>query len=147
MLKVSTNYLTFRIGHEWYGVNVDGIIEVIHMVGLTELPGTPPDILGLLTLRDRVMPVVDMRLRLGHASDGAALRLDTPIIAITTAHGAMGLVVDDVDDVEIIEEIADYENDESPYVNAVARLDERLLLLLDTAFLRSQVKVKDEVRV
>jgi chemotaxis signal transduction protein len=88
-----------------------------------------------------------MRLRLGYPQDDAGLRLDTPIIAITTAHGAMGLVVDDVDDVEIIEEIADYENDESPYVNGVARLDERLLLLLDTAYLRSQIKVKDEARV
>lgn len=147
MLKVSTNYLTFRIGHEWYGINVEPIIEVIHMVGLTELPGTPPEILGLLTLRDRVMPVIDLRLRLGNAADVAPLRLDTPIIAVTTPYGAMGLVVDDVDDVEVIEEIADYENDESPYVNAVARLEDRLLLLLDTAFMRSQIKVKDEARV
>ncbi len=145
MLKVSTNYLTFRIGHEWYGVNVDSIIEVIHMVGLTELPGTPPDILGLLTLRDRVMPAVDMRLRLN--CDQASLHLDTPVIAITTAYGSLAMIVDDVDDVETISEIADYENQESPYVNGVARLKERLLLLLDTAYLRSQIKVKDETHV
>lgn len=145
MLKASTNYLIFRIGHEWYGVNVDKIIEVIHLVHMTELPGTSPDILGLLTLRDRVMPVVDMRLRLGQKD--APLHLDTTMIAITTAHGPLAMVVDDVDDVEIIAEISDYENEESPYVNGVARVDERLLLLLDTAYLRSQIKVREETHV
>lgn len=141
MLEAVNSTLTFRIGHEWYGVAVDSVIEVIHLVGLTDLPGTSQDILGLLTLRDSIMPVVDMRLRLGYGD--ASLRLDTPIIAIQTAHGALGMVVDDVDDVVTIREISDYENAESPYVNAVARLGDRLMLLLDTAYLRQQVKVRD----
>lgn len=141
MLEAANSTLTFRIGHAWYGVSVDSVIEVIHLVGLTDLPGTSPDILGLLTLRDTIMPVVDMRLRLGYPA--AALRLDTPIIALWTAQGSLGMVVDDVDDVVIIREVSDYENADSPYVNAVARLDERLLLLLDTAYLRAQIKVHD----
>ena len=127
------HYLSFRVGHQWYGVKLQEVIEVLHFVALTELPSTSPDVLGLLTLRDQVIRVIDLRQRFGLAD--APLKLDTPIIALHNGDISIGIVVDDVDDVEIIPELADYEGDESPYIQAVANLATKLLLVLDIAAL------------
>lgn len=108
---------------------MDYITEVLHLVGLTELPGTAPDVLGLLTLRDSVMPVVDLRMRFNLPD--APLRLDTPIVAMRTAKGPLAVVVDDVDDVEIISGVMDYQGDETRYIKGVIRQADKLVLLLD----------------
>lgn len=129
MTETSDSFLSFRVGPEWYGVDVDYITEVLHLVGLTELPGTAPDVLGLLTLRDSVMPVVDLRMRFNLPD--APLRLDTPIVAMRTASGPLAVVVDDVDDVEIISGVMDYQGDETHYIKGVIRQEEKLVLLLD----------------
>jgi purine-binding chemotaxis protein CheW len=141
MADTSDSFLSFRVGPEWYGVDVDYIMEVLHMVALTELPGTAPDVLGLLTLRDSVMPVVDLRLRF--KLPDTSLRLDTPIIAMRTAKGALGIVVDDVDDVEIISGIMDYQGDETRYIKGVIRQDDKLILLLDVDELYAETSVED----
>lgn len=135
------HYLSFRVGHQWYGIDVDNILEVMHFMTLTELPGTPPDVLGLLTFRGEVMPVIDLRLRFG--TGDASLRLDTPIIGIHTPEGPLGLVVDDADDVEQVaaSQISAKARTASPYVTSVARLDDRLLLLLDTGLLRAETQL------
>jgi purine-binding chemotaxis protein CheW len=130
------HYLSFRVGEEWYGIKLDRIIEVLNFMVLTQLPAAPPDMLGLMVLRDSVMPVVDLRLRFGLPD--APLTLNTPIIAVRTPHGPMGLVVDDVDDVEQVTEFVQHNKTPSPYVNGVAKLVTRLLLLFDTDLLRSQ---------
>lgn len=137
------HYLSFRVGRQWYGVHVDQIIEVLHLLALTELPAAPPEILGLMTVRDMVMPVVDLRRRFGLGE--APLRLDTPIIAVRTPRGPIGLVVDEAEDVERIPAhlIAAHDGDDSPYITGVARLSDRLLLLLDTARLRAETRVPE----
>jgi purine-binding chemotaxis protein CheW len=141
MTDTSDSFLSFRVGPEWYGVDVDYITEVLHLVGLTELPGTAPDVLGLLTLRDSVMPVVDLRLRFNLPD--AHLKLDTPIIAMRTTKGALGIVVDDVDDVEIISGVMDYQGDETRYVKGVIRQDDKLVLLLDVDELYAETSIAD----
>ena len=62
-------YLCCRVGTEWYGVEVSRVIEVLHFAALHEVPGAKPDVLGLLTLRDLIMPVIDLRLRFGLDGD------------------------------------------------------------------------------
>lgn len=162
--KKPTNYLSFRVGQQWYGVDVSNVIEVLHMVALTELPAAAPDVLGLMIVREAVMPVIDLRRRFGLGQP--ALRLDTPIIALRTGglrpageraaangnarqhNGAsdrpLGLVVDEVDDVEYVatEHLAVYHDTDSPYVTHVARLPDRLLLVLDTSLLRRETNVQ-----
>lgn len=122
------NELRCQIGQQWYGVNVVDVVEVLHFVALTDMPGSPPHVLGLLTLRDMVMPVIDLRLLFGLP---AQYRLDLPIITVNTPHGPLGLVVDDVDDVVRVEQTDAYQNDTNLYVQRAARLDDRLLLLLN----------------
>lgn len=135
------NYLSCRVGREWYGIELDRISKVLHMVALTELPDAPPDVLGLLTMQDQVIPVVDLRRRF-KVSD-VSLRLDTPIVVVDLELGAMGLVVDDADDVEIVQDdqITAYDGAELPYVTGVAKQPERLLMLLDLAQLLARAEV------
>jgi len=143
MSNTVNNYLSFRVESEWYGISVNDIIEVLHFMMLTEIPTTTADVLGIVVLRDMMMPVVDLRLRFG-LPDGR-LRLDTPIIAVHTSHGALGIVVDEVDDVEQVTEIVYRNQVHAPYVLGVAKLDNRLLLLLDSELLRKQISVAEDV--
>jgi purine-binding chemotaxis protein CheW len=133
-------YLRCRVGREWYAINVDRVLRVLHLVALTELPDAGPDVLGLLTLPDRIVPVIDLRRRFGLAE--ASFRLDTPIVAVDTADGAIGLVVDEADDIESVDEsqIAPYTEGVSPYVVGVARCPNHLLLLLDTSLLGTEAR-------
>lgn len=128
-------YLSCRVGREWYGINANGVFKVLQMVALTELPDSSPDVLGLLTLPDVVIPVIDLRRRFGLPD--APLRLETPIVAVDTPHGAVGLVVDEADDIETIHEaqIEALTGEVSPYIVGIARGPDHLLLLLDTALL------------
>ncbi len=139
-MNASTSYLSFYVGNQLYGIDVENIIEVLHLVALTELPEPAPDVLGLMTLREVVMPVVDLRRRFDLPT--APLRLDTPIIAVNTPNGQLGLVVDNVDEVDQMDGISDQHKDESPYITGTAQINEKLLLLLDTTQIRREAPVQ-----
>lgn len=95
MVSPTYGYLVFRVGREWYGIDVNSVIEVLHLVALNEIPGS--EVLGVMTLRDRVIKVFDLRRRFGLPNPHYSLT--TPIIAVNTSRGAVGLVVDETDDV------------------------------------------------
>ena len=90
-------YLRCRIGQQWYGIDVDQVIEVLNLILFTEVPGAAAHVLGMMTLRAKVMPVLDLRVYF--SLDDKRLNLDTPVIAVATAHKSIALVVDDVDDI------------------------------------------------
>src|SRR5262245_63239049 len=94
---MSSQYLTVRIGGAWYGIPLSAVIEVLHMVALAELPEASADVLGLLTLRDHIMPVVDLRMRFHQAN--TRLNLSTPIVAVRSDSDEqmIGFIVDEVD--------------------------------------------------
>lgn len=123
MTVAAQGYLIFRIGREWYGVPVGAVIEVLHMVALNEI--AEADILGVMTLREMVIPVVDLRRRFGLAGE---YRLDTPIIAVRTRRGSVGLVVDDADDVVYVEQVTPYR---AGCVSGAARLQNRMIFVID----------------
>jgi purine-binding chemotaxis protein CheW len=118
--------LTFRVGHEWYGLPVGAIVQVLHMLALNEIPDS--HILGVMTLRDRVLPVIDLRHRFGIASP--VFELDTPIIAVHTEHTTTGLVVDEVDDVAHFTE-TDVSSYSTNFIEGVFRLEGRTVFLIN----------------
>src|SRR5215213_6547359 len=99
---MSFQYLTVQIGGSWYGIPLSSIIEALHIVALADLPETDPDVLGLLTLRDHIMPVIDLRVRF-HCQD-TQLHMSTPIVAVRgpSSEQMVGFVVDDVDSVVVL---------------------------------------------
>jgi purine-binding chemotaxis protein CheW len=134
-------YLRCRLGREWYGIHTDQVYKVLQMTALTELPDSRPDVLGLLTLIDSVIPVVDMRRRLNLPF--APLRLDIPIVVVITPRGMVGLVVDEADDLETIDgnQIELSGSGLSRFVVGVAVCPDRLLLLMDTSLLELEKPV------
>ena len=125
------NFVTFRVGSQWYGVDVENVIEISHLVLLNDVPTASADVVGLMTLRNVVMPVIDLRLRFGLTEP--EFRLDTPIIAVKTHDQSMGIIVDDIDNVEQVsaDQISAQLGNAFPYVYGTAQQHNRLLMLLD----------------
>jgi purine-binding chemotaxis protein CheW len=86
--------LVFRIDGCEHAVAVEQVVEVLRMVAATPLPDAPPWVLGVINVRGRVIPLIDVRARLG------APRLEpepsTSVIVVQTDEVAAGLVVDEV---------------------------------------------------
>jgi purine-binding chemotaxis protein CheW len=118
------SYLTFRVRQEWYAISVDSVIEVLHIVALNEVPEV--GVLGMMTLRNRPVKVIDLRLLFG--SSNANYKLDTPIIAVNTDHGAIGLVVDEAEGVTQVkaDDITRYDEE---YTDGVFRSQERMVFI------------------
>jgi purine-binding chemotaxis protein CheW len=124
-------YLRFQVGRQWYGIPIEHVIEVMYLMFLNELPSMAPEILGLITVHDEVLPVIDLRLCFGVKQP--VYKLDTPIIATRTAQGTVGLVVDDAETVELVEETETVHQTGSglPYVRGAVKLAQGLLVLID----------------
>jgi purine-binding chemotaxis protein CheW len=124
-------------GHE-YALPLGCVVEVVRMAALAPAADAPPHVLGLLDLRGRVVPVLDLRRRLGLAP--AEPGLSTPICVVEAGGRGFGLVADAVTDVRPlagpVERLGDAED--GP-VAGVAHVDGRLVSVLDPARLAGQV--------
>ncbi|NJL95923.1 MAG: chemotaxis protein CheW [Anaerolineae bacterium] len=94
-------YLTFRVGAQWYAVDVQMIFEVSYLVAIMPVPDMPPAIIGIVNVRGRIVPVIDLRVRFNAAR--RPMELNTPIIFVLHGKNTYGMVVDDVDDVMRLE--------------------------------------------
>jgi purine-binding chemotaxis protein CheW len=87
-------YLTFVIGKEDFGIEIRYVTEIIGIQGITEVPDMPPHVKGVINLRGKVIPVMDVRLRFGVAERPYDDR--TCIIVINIDEQPVGLIVDRV---------------------------------------------------
>lgn len=133
--------LTFRLGQEYYAVDILKVQEIRNVDRVTEIADTPDFIRGVIDLRGIIVPIVDMRLkfRLALASYDAF----TVVIILNVIDRIIGIVVDGVADVitlneEQVRQAPDLEAKlSSKYIDGLARLDERLVILLDMERLMS----------
>ena len=58
-------YLTFTLGEELYGIDIRVVIEIIGILPITKVPEVPDYVRGIINLRGKIIPVIDMRLRFG----------------------------------------------------------------------------------
>lgn len=99
--ELAGKYLTFTLDEEEYGVDILKVREIIGVMEITAVPHTPDYIKGVINLRGRVIPVIDLRLKFGmEARD----YIDRTCIVVIEAHGdegaiMVGLVVDSVSEV------------------------------------------------
>ena len=87
-------YLSFRVSNEVYGVNIMDIKEIIKARAVTEVPRSPEFIAGILSLRGTIIPVIDMRYRLGLSSGEVTGK--ERIVVIKNNNSLCGLLVDEV---------------------------------------------------
>lgn len=126
-------WLTFRLHGGDYALAVGDVLEVLSMVALAHVPEAEPWLAGMLNLRGRVVPVIDLRRRLGLPA--RPIGLETPVIVAQCADRPVGLIVDEVIEVLTLAADALSAADElagaAHPVLAIARTAERLILLLD----------------
>jgi purine-binding chemotaxis protein CheW len=129
-------YLTFSLGDDEYGVEILKVQEIRGSSPITPLPNTPGHIRGVMNLRGSIIPVVDLRSRLGmgNAGDKSA----GVIIVVTVGTQVKGMVVDGVSDVVGIPaaEIKPPPDLDTPsgarFVKGLATIGDKLVILLDS---------------
>ena len=115
-------YLFFRIGKESYGIGIRHVIEIIELQTISEVPEMPVYVKGVINLRGKVIPVVDLRLRF--AMPERAYDDRTCIVVTEIDTSLVGLVVDTVEEVM---EIPDERIEPPPRFRSVAAKDRYIL--------------------
>ena len=95
-------YLTFMLGGEYYGLEIQKVREIVAMMDITPVPRTQPFICGVMNLRGHVIPVMDLRLKLDLPPTESNAR--TCIIVVGLGDSKTGMIVDRVCDVTNISE-------------------------------------------
>ncbi|MFZ5776159.1 MAG: chemotaxis protein CheW [Thermodesulfobacteriota bacterium] len=101
MSELAGKYLTFSLGHEDYGVGILSVREIIGVMEITAVPHTPTYIKGVINLRGRVIPVLDLRLKFGMEPQEYNERTCIIVVEVQgqTAPVQVGMVVDSVSEV------------------------------------------------
>lgn len=136
-------YLTFRLGDEEYGVDIQKVQEIRSYEQPTRIPHAPAHIKGVVNLRGVIVPIVDLRLRL--ACDSAEYTAFTVVIVLAVAGRVVGAVVDSVSDVldlpgDTIKPPPCLPGDGGrEFITGIASAGERMLMLVDMETLLSDI--------
>ena len=99
----TTGFAVIRMAQRPCAIRCSQIVEIVPRVELTQVPDTGGELLGVINLRGRVVPVLDVRPRLQQGEAGA-LPPYQHLVIVNCAHGAIGLAVDEVRDVVTLPE-------------------------------------------
>lgn len=127
--------VAFRLGNETYAVDIQQVQEIIRMQRITAVPGAPFFVEGVINLRGRIIPVIDLRKRLG-LPPGEETD-EVRIVVVEVPPHKVGMIVDAVEEVLRLST----ENIEAPsslvasvdeqYLKGVGKTEDRLVVLLD----------------
>ncbi len=122
--------VVFSLGSEEYGLPITAVQEIIRYSRPRTIPSAPMSVRGVINLRGKIIPVCDLKQRLGLcAEDGD----EGKIVIVEAGPITAGLIVDEVEEVLTVED----EQLEAPpsqnegYISSVAKVGDRLLVLLD----------------
>ena len=127
--------IIFKLGREEYGMDILKVQEIKRMMSITRVPSTPSFIKGVINLRGSVLPVIDLRTRLGLFE--AELTEAARIIVVLVNEGVVGFIVDEVVEVTTInpqnvEAVQTLSNGLSAeYISGIAKADSRLYIMLN----------------
>lgn len=132
---MSTLHVVFQVGDSAYLVPAANVLYMESFTGATLVPGAAPFVVGLVQIRQRVIPVIDLRIRFGLPP--AAPSLDQRVIVVQVAERVVGLLVDVSR--EVVHVPADamapppelITGQSAGFVRAVARVKDRLAMLID----------------
>ncbi len=132
-------YLTFNLAEEEYGIGILKVREIIGIMAITTVPRTPDYMKGVINLRGKVIPVVDLRLKFGIEAKGYTERTCIIVVEITGNNQKIqiGTLVDSVSEVLNIKasEIEDAPNFggnlDTAYILGMAKTGGRVKVLLD----------------
>lgn len=127
--------VVFDVANEFYAVNIARVHEIIRLQQITVIPGAPEFVEGVINLRGKVIPVLDLRKRF-HLNVSEHTR-SSRIVVVELSNQTIGLIVDGVS--EVLRIPADQVDPPSPlvagidsrYLRGIAKLENRLIVLLD----------------
>jgi purine-binding chemotaxis protein CheW len=137
--KREGKYLTFSLDREEYGIGILKVKEIIGMIPITMIPRMPPYVKGVINLRGKVIPVVDLRLKLSMAEAGYTERTCIIVVEISGGSGQVliGIIVDSVSEVLNVKG-ADIEDTpafgarlDTEYILGMAKIGGKVKILLD----------------
>jgi purine-binding chemotaxis protein CheW len=129
-------FLTFSLGNEEYGIEIRNVTEIIGIQNVTDLPDVPDYVKGVINLRGKVIPVIDVRLRFNFEERKYDER--TCIIVVNIKNMAVGLIVDSVS--EVLDISADKieppaklaQGTSTEYIKGFGKIDDSVKILIDT---------------
>lgn len=139
MAELAGKYLTFALGQEEYGLPVLKVREIIKVMDITQVPQVPAHVRGVINLRGKVIPVIDLRLKFGFPSQDYTERTCIIVVdvAFSGANVMMGIVVDSVSEVlnvlgTDVDEAPDFgDNVTTDYILGLAKVKGTVKILLD----------------
>ncbi|MBN2528254.1 MAG: purine-binding chemotaxis protein CheW [Deltaproteobacteria bacterium] len=140
-LSLAGKYITFKLADEEYAFEILKVREIIGMMDVTRVPQADPAVRGVINLRGKVNPVVDLRLKFQMSE---TVPTDQTVIVIVQLHSqkqvyTMGVLVDEVqevlnvdaEDIEPRPNLGDFSSANLDYIMGVAKVGKRVIFLLD----------------
>lgn len=148
-------YMTFRLAREEYGLEILKVRELIGLMEITRVPRAPAHVRGVINLRGKVIPVVDLRLKFGMAAIEPTSQTVIIVVQLSPENGGltMGILVDEVLEVRAIAE-QDIEppptlqgEPTASFVRGVGKAEKRVIFLLDIDRVLSQTERREVAEV
>ena len=133
-------HLIFTLGKETYGVPILKIQNIERKLDITPVPGTPPFVKGITSLRGKIIPILDLKEKLGIGETEITDRMCIIIVNVRKEAGVHtnGVMVDDVSNVEdisdgYIEPVPKYHNTQidQEFMSGIAKVKDKVIILLD----------------
>ncbi|MGE4544752.1 MAG: chemotaxis protein CheW [Pedobacter sp.] len=128
-------YLTFSLAEEVYAIDICYVTEIIGILKITKVPDMPPFIKGVINLRGKVIPVMDVRARFRLPARDYDER--TCVVVVNVAENVMGLVVDHVNEVmdipsgQVEPPPAANANGGGKYIKGIGKIGDEVKILLE----------------
>ncbi|MHB8880646.1 MAG: chemotaxis protein CheW [Thermodesulfovibrionales bacterium] len=128
-------FVVFSIGKEFYGVGIEAVQEIVRVPEITEVPDAPVFLEGVINLRGKIVPVIDLRKRF--RLKGREKTRSTRVLIADNSGSLVGLLVDTVSEVLKIQPEAIEEPPQMisavgvEYITGVAKMDAGLIIILD----------------
>ncbi len=139
--------VSFKIENEEFGIEISKVHEIIRLQNITKIPNAPHFVDGVINLRGKVIPVIDLRAKLNFPRK--IFDKDSRIIVVEVESKKIGFIVDRVEEViriskSVTEAPPDLMNDiNSDYILSVGKLENKLLILLDLEKVLSQDEISE----
>lgn len=140
-------YLTFTIGNECYGIEIKYVTEIIGMQEITEIPELPEYVKGIINLRGKIIPLMDIRLRF--KKEPREYNDRTCVIVVDIKDLSLGLIVDSVAEVltipeeDIVEPPQMNKNVNNRYIKNIGKVGSDVKLLLDCERLLTEGELEE----
>lgn len=151
LAELAGKYLTFKVSREEYGIEILKVQEIIGMMTVTAVPRTPSFVRGVVNLRGKVIPVIDLRLKFGMQAREDTDRTCIIVVQVSLLHGSvtMGVIVDEVSEVldvsvEALEPAPQFGTQvNTDFLLAIGKVGDRVVMLLDVDKVLSLTEISE----